>query len=160
MGGRVLPFNTPPQQYIEKTFESSRVLNVVHAHEEQAQHEHIATTVVTVMETSPHGYVHDFLARLTPGLFSNQALGGQGQAPNEITVWAREFHPPSLNVPAGTKVTWINKDEEEHTVNADNGLFGGLLPGLGTYSYTFNEPGTYKYYCEPHPIMTGVIIVK
>jgi len=159
MGGAILPFRVPAQQFVVKSGETARQLNVVHATETISQHEHRVTTIITVEETSPHGYFHDFLASLTAGLFT-QAEKVAAQAPNEITVWAREYHPNSLTVPVGTKVVWINKDAEEHTINADDGTFGGVLSGLGTYSFTFNQAGTYKYYCEPHPGMLGVIIVK
>lgn len=158
LGGAILPFRAP-SEYLETTADAGRMLNVVHAHDTQAQHEHVVTTVVTVKETSPHGYAHNFLTALTAGLFAGQAQI-QGQSPNEITIWAREFHPPSITVAAGTKITWTNKDPEEHTATSNNGLFDGYLPGYGSYSYTFNQPGIYEYYCDPHPIMTGVVIVK
>ncbi|WP_089612118.1 plastocyanin/azurin family copper-binding protein [Dehalobacterium formicoaceticum] len=33
--------------------------------------------------------------------------------------------------------------------------------GIGaSYSYTFNETGTFEYHCSPHPFMTGKVIVK
>ena len=71
------------------------------------------------------------------------------------------FSPASLEIAAGTTVTWMNKTETSHTVMGkdlafeDSGPFG---PGE-TYSQTFTEPGTYSYICGPHPFMTGTIIV-
>jgi len=29
----------------------------------------------------------------------------------------------------------------------------------GTFSYTFDEPGTFSYHCTPHPDMTGSVTV-
>jgi len=28
-----------------------------------------------------------------------------------------------------------------------------------TVGYTFIRPGTYPYHCDPHPYMTGVVVV-
>jgi len=30
----------------------------------------------------------------------------------------------------------------------------------GSFSFTFEEPGTYEYYCSIHPYMTGTVIVE
>lgn len=161
LGGAIIPFKSPEPDYLETTADAGRMLNVVHAHEGATLHDHLVTTVVTVKESSPHGYAHNFLAALTAGLFDSPTSLIQGQAPNEVVVFAREFHPLTLTVAAGTKVTWKNKDPEEHTATAENGLFDGYLPGGGgEFTFTFNEPGTYKYYCDPHPIMTATVIVK
>lgn len=160
LGGAILPFHATEQLYVKNEIEAAKMLNVVHADEVNTQHAHIVTTVVTVTETSPHGYTHDLASVLVPGLFADGGGAVKGQAPNEIWVWAREYHPTSLTVSVGTNVTWINKDQEEHTTKAENGLFAGDLPGLGSFSFTFTEPGTYTYFCEPHPIMQGVIVVK
>ncbi len=160
LGGGLLPTLASQQQYNVQTSEAARELNVVHADNTTSQHVHRVTTTVVVTETTPHGYTHDFAANLTQGLFANNTSTGVTQASNEVWVWAREYHPSTLTVSVGTKVTWINKDLEEHSVNSNTGIFGGPLPGLNTFSYTFNEPGTYPYYCEPHPGMAGVVIVK
>ncbi len=72
-----------------------------------------------------------------------------------------EFLPAILTVPAGTTVTWTNRDDEPHTVTSSENVFAS--PGLDvdeTFSYTFSTPGTYTYYCKLHPHMTGTIAVK
>jgi plastocyanin len=160
LGGAILPFHAAEQQYVKNDITATKSLNIVHADEVNTLHAHIVTTVVTVTETSPHGYIHDFASTLAPGVFANKVISAPGQAPNEIWIWAREYHPNSLTVPIGTNVTWINKDTEEHTVSSTAGLFGGSMPILASYSFMFTQPGTYTYFCEPHPIMLGVIIVK
>jgi plastocyanin len=35
----------------------------------------------------------------------------------------------------------------------------GLFEESGTFSKTFDTPGTYTYYCVPHPIMIGTVEV-
>lgn len=71
------------------------------------------------------------------------------------------FTPPSLQVKAGTKVTWTNNDTAPHTVTS---VTGGTLnsPQLATgesYSFTFTKAGTYSYYCSVHPNMKGTVVV-
>ena len=62
-----------------------------------------------------------------------------------------EFGPKSLRVKIGTKVTWTNQEGVPHTVNADNGSFeSGNLTNGQSFSYTFDKPGTYRYYCTFH----------
>ncbi len=71
------------------------------------------------------------------------------------------FNPPSLEVAAGTTVTWTNNDGTGHTVTQDGGGFqSGKIDGGGSFSFTFDTPGTDAYHCEFHPSMTGEIIVK
>jgi len=79
----------------------------------------------------------------------------------QINIFNYKFDPETATVPAGTTVTWTNKDEIPHTVaSSDKGFKGssGLDTG-DSYSYTFDKPGTYKYYCTLHPFMTGTIVV-
>lgn len=71
------------------------------------------------------------------------------------------FRPAVLNVPAGTKVTWVNKGSKAHTVVSNDKLFdSGLVNIDGEFSHTFNAPGTYLYHCAPHAKMVGQIVVK
>lgn len=73
------------------------------------------------------------------------------------------FTPPVVRVLIGINntVTWINEDESAHTVTSLNGTFdSGLINPYNSFSYTFSSPGTYAYYCKPHPWMKGVVIVK
>ncbi len=71
------------------------------------------------------------------------------------------FGPASVTVKAGTTVTWVNRDEEPHTIVSDTGLYrSGALDTGGEFHYTFATPGTYRYVCTIHPRMLGTIIVE
>lgn len=71
------------------------------------------------------------------------------------------FSPQSLTVSAGTAVTWINLDEDVHTVKSDAGLFkSGGLDTNQQFSFRFDIPGTYHFTCSLHPQMVGTIIVQ
>ena len=79
----------------------------------------------------------------------------------QVTIDNFNFTPPTLTVSAGTKVTWVNKDDVPHTVTSDDKLFGSrALDTDDKFSFTFQAPGTYPYYCSVHPRMTGKVIVK
>ena len=48
-----------------------------------------------------------------------------------------------------------------HTVTAADGSFdSGFLNEGDTFSYTFDEPGEYEYFCSPHPWMRAKVIVE
>ena len=71
------------------------------------------------------------------------------------------FTPATLSVKVGDTVTWTNRDEEPHTVAADDGSFHS--PGMdtsATYTFTFTKPGTFGYICSIHPFMRGTVVVN
>lgn len=71
------------------------------------------------------------------------------------------FKAPTVLVTVGDTVVWKNLDDDPHTVTATDGLFDskGLAQG-DTFTYRFNKPGKYSYYCKVHPMMRGTVIVK
>ncbi len=71
------------------------------------------------------------------------------------------FQPPNLSVPAGATVTWVNHDEAPHDSEARAGRWGtGLLKRDEEHSVTFDQPGTWAYYCTIHPYMTATLTVR
>ncbi len=81
--------------------------------------------------------------------------------PYTIDIKDFAFSPRSLTIPVGGKVTWTNKDEEPHKVVEVNTTFTSqALDTDGNFTYEFNTPGTYEYFCALHPRMTGKIIVQ
>ena len=80
---------------------------------------------------------------------------------DEIIIQNFLFQPSTLTVKVGTKVTWINRDDEPHTATDTEKRFGSKALDIGdSFSTEFTKPGTYNYYCALHPKMTGKIIVK
>lgn len=68
------------------------------------------------------------------------------------------FAPPTLQVPAGAKITVTNTDSAVHTVTADDGSFdSGNVDGGGTREITAPSAGEVRYKCTIHQYMTGVI---
>jgi plastocyanin len=100
-------------------------------------------------------------------------------SPGTVTVEHVAFAPATLEVEAGTDVTWTNRDADVvHTATSgtpgdkgvpglDNGtapkpdgVFDGEMDGAdATFSFTFDEPGRYAYFCRVHQSMTGEIVV-
>lgn len=92
----------------------------------------------------------------------------------------QRFTPESLRVEPGTTVTFVNESAEAHTVTAYDGapayfssggfeseeaardnLADAFVGQDGTFDVTFDEPGTYEYFCIPHEQqgMRGKIVV-
>jgi plastocyanin len=93
---------------------------------------------------------------------TSQASAGPAApvAGNAVNIDNFAFAPATLTVPAGSTVTWTNKDEEPHTVVANDGSFHS--PGMGsqaTFSYTFTKAGTFDYVCSIHPYMHATVVV-
>jgi plastocyanin len=86
-----------------------------------------------------------------------------GAAQDAIEVQMRNnlYEPPQLTVPAGTAVRFVNLDADIHTVSQRGGGFeSGLMFNRDAWTYVFNDPGTYDYFCLPHPLMVGTVTVQ
>jgi plastocyanin len=72
------------------------------------------------------------------------------------------FMPAELTVAAGTTVEWVNQDDIPHTVVSDDKktFKSKALDTDDKFSFTFNTPGTYNYFCSIHPKMTAKVIVQ
>ena len=95
---------------------------------------------------------------------SSGALGGRAFAAstNVAVVPGLRFSPPSVTIRVGDSVTWTGLGSS-HNVQTDSDPFCGL-PGTtgGSCTITFNQAGTFNYYCKPHQQfgMVGTVIVQ
>jgi plastocyanin len=90
------------------------------------------------------------------------ADGADAATKNQIVIKDFHFTPETLTVKSGEKITWINRDEEPHTVVSVEKQFK-KSPPLDTdqeFTVTAGPPGTYTYFCSVHPKMTGTIVVE
>ena len=76
------------------------------------------------------------------------------------------FLPYDASIGVGATITWSNDDTAAHTVTSGivaegpDGLFDSSIFMSGTtFEFTFNDAGTYDYFCMVHPWMTGIINV-
>jgi plastocyanin len=105
----------------------------------------------------------------------------QGADPSvtEVTIRGVDYQTPKLTIAAGQTVQWHNDDPVEHTVTTGvpgksgvpgvsedtepkpDGLIDATLSNRGSvFDFTFDDPGTYRYFCRVHPAMTGVVVVE
>lgn len=101
-----------------------------------------------------------------------ETVGGQctiplaANVPGSTIVVIRNFafEPAEVHVKAGGSITWVNCDQPgqpAHTSTADGGQWdsGSLTTGQG-FNHPFSAPGSFPYHCEPHPFMTGRVVVE
>ncbi len=75
--------------------------------------------------------------------------------------------PSSVTIKTGDTVEWINSDTAAHTVtgglpaDGPSGVFdSSLVLGGAQYAFTFEEAGSYDYFCMVHPWMVGDVQVN
>lgn len=96
---------------------------------------------------------------------SNTTTTSSSTAPvatNMVSIANMAFSPTDITVKKGTTVTWTNQDSVAHTVTENDGKNGPSAPPLDqgkSYSFTYNQTGTFRYHCSIHPSMTGTVTV-
>jgi plastocyanin len=92
---------------------------------------------------------------------SRSALSAGAPATSEVKIDNFSFGPAALTISAGTTVTWINRDDIPHTVVSPDKVFKSkVLDTDEKFSFTFDKPGEYGYFCSVHPKMTGKVVVQ
>ena len=93
---------------------------------------------------------------------TNGAGGGNTKNKNKIEIKDFMFSPQTITVKPGETITWINRDEEPHTIVSVGKKFpkSSALDTDQEFSITVSAPGTYEYFCSVHPKMTGIIVVE
>jgi plastocyanin len=90
-----------------------------------------------------------------------EAVVAAAASPATVKIDNFTFAPATLNITAGTTVTWKNEDDSPHRIGDKDGTFkSGALDTDDTFSHTFAKPGEYPYICTIHPYMVGKIIVQ
>jgi plastocyanin len=93
---------------------------------------------------------------------STAAAGGAAAVKTDkVDIADYKFAPETIEVDAGTKVTWTNSDATAHTATADDSSFDtGDLDKGDSATVTFDKPGDFTYYCRFHPFMKATVEVK
>lgn len=84
-----------------------------------------------------------------------------------VSMVDHQYFPKELNVTVGDTVTWSNDEDhgDDHTVDSlpvGSGPLNSpqLAPGE-TWSFQFDTPGNFPYYCEVHGFeMSGIVRVR
>ncbi len=110
------------------------------------------------------------LAAACGGSSSTDPGGGNtppppGNSVVDVTIQDFSFSPSTVTIKVGTAVRWTNSGPSSHTTTSDVGVWdsgtlsppgggggysGGGSPG-GSFSFTFEEAGSYPYHCTLHP---------
>lgn len=97
------------------------------------------------------------------GSETTEASGGGGGG-DAITIKDYAYDPEPLEVEAGATVTFTNEDGDTHTATSTGDVPKDFDTGdLGegdAKDITFDEAGTYTYYCSIHQYMKGEVDVK
>jgi len=112
------------------------------------------TTTVTVNVIQP-------VTEATPAA-SPVASPQAGLGDATVTIAEFNYTPQTITIPVGGSVTWVNNDSAPHTATAQDRevLQSGTLNQGDSFTQTFDTPGTYEYFCEFHPNMSGTVIVE
>lgn len=96
---------------------------------------------------------------LTAGVAARQAEG-EAVSPS-VHIDKFTFAPQEITITRGTTVTWVNDDDIPHAIATSNKAFRSkAMDTEDKFSFTFNQPGTYAYFCSLHPHMQGKVIVR
>jgi plastocyanin len=92
---------------------------------------------------------------------ANSATSTGAPAISEVKIDNFSFGPQALTVQTGTTVNWTNRDDIPHTVVSPDKVFKSkVLDTDEKFSFTFDKPGEYSYFCSIHPKMTGKVVVQ
>ncbi len=83
-------------------------------------------------------------------------------ADTTVSISGFAFHPATVTIGVGDRVTWINDDTTAHSATATGVLTfnsGDLDPGA-SYAATFPTAGSFEYICAIHPTMVGLVVVR
>ncbi|MBW0271467.1 copper-binding protein [Nocardia sp. MH4] len=80
-----------------------------------------------------------------------------------VDVSGMKYSPADATIKVGETVTWKFSDKAPHNVQGIGDKAMGINSPIidkGEWSYTFTQPGTYRYLCSLHPDMRGTITVS
>jgi plastocyanin len=107
-------------------------------------------------------------AAATTVVVAGDAPGGGGataRAAANVTITARDFFwsPDTVSIQIGDTVTWTNAQGFHNVVLGDSRLNQPGFPSDAAWNpppqMTFNDPGSYTFFCDIHPAMAGTVNV-
>ena len=127
----------------------------------------ILSAIFAILASFSFVYADEYIIDIPLGAYNPEL-----NTPAEV--W---YDPPQLYATVGDTITWYNDDKEGHTVTSGegSGRFGWMSDNFGTpngifdsgrfmpgesWSYKFEESGTFSYYCTIHPWMEGILIIE
>ena len=112
--------------------------------------------VLGLSQISFHGVDHPIAITDLP--LENETHSTAGR---DVTIDNFNFTPASMSVPVGSSITWTNHDDAPHSVVSTDRRFKSPVLDTGErFSFRFDAPGTFTYFCSLHPMMTGRVAVS
>ena len=65
-------------------------------------------------------------------------------ATKSVIIYKYKFNPNTLTIPVGTKVTFKNKDPDQHNVTIKSINVDKMLKSNESFTYTFSSAGTFQ----------------
>ena len=112
------------------------------------------------------------MVAIAPNAFADHHSATVTNAPGSSVPGCEEtadgcFIPNTVTIDIGGIVTWENNDTAAHTstggsaTDGPSGVFDSSLIMAGSsFSHTFEDAGTFDYFCMVHPWMVGTVIVE
>ena len=130
----------------------------------------IIFSILFILSSTSMVYAEDYVVDIPFGAYNPKL-----DTPTEV--W---YDPPVINIKVGDTITWLNDDREGHTVTSGDtaGRFGWMSEKQGgfgkpdgifdsgrfmpndSWTYTFENTGTFSYFCTFHPWMEGIVNVE
>jgi plastocyanin len=105
-------------------------------------------------------FLHSAVAAAALAALGRPARAATAANPVTIEIEYFTFSPSEVTVPPGTRVTWVNHDDEPHSVVSLDMVFrSAALDTDDDFSFVFDRPGSYRYVCSIHPHMKGLVTV-
>lgn len=111
------------------------------------------------------------LVWLAAGCASGDPVGSTGTiapvddpAVAQVIITRSRFEPATIGVTAGQRVRFSNTDPFAHTITSERSssvpFDSGTLGQNEHFTATFDEAGTYAYFCAIHPTMRAEVVVR
>ena len=111
------------------------------------------------------------LVAVAPSAFADHGTATVTNAPGSSVPGCEEtadgcFIPSMVTIDVGGEVTWENDDTAAHTVTSgtptggpDGNFDSSLVMAGSSFSHTFEDAGSFDYFCMVHPWMQGMVMV-
>jgi len=122
--------------------------------------------ILTSLVTGPNGTTGSVYRIIPPDAQVAQEDNEDEASEMQVIMRNSTYQPQEITISPGTTVTWVNEDGYVHNVlSGERGEPTGTITspdiaGGSSFSFTFEETGTYAYYCSYHPGMSGTVIVS
>ena len=94
------------------------------------------------------------------GALASPGDGARASAAASVTIDGFAYHPATLRVARGTRVSFANSSGTTHTATRKGSFTTRRIKPGGSVAVRFAQKGTFAYHCTIHPFMKGKIAVE